>query len=98
MQIDHFVELSPELPSILAGVGLSWLELDWRGHNAGTTQQEDLAWFTRYIFMAFEGIFLTTEEPGSYIYGYTHISRSKSYLSINPRAFSMTSSLPSDTP
>jgi len=44
------------------------MELDWRGHKAGTTLEEDQALTTAHIVRAFRCIFLTTEDLESYRY------------------------------
>jgi len=52
--------------------------LDLCGHiNAGTTPREDSTLITAYTGLAFEGIFLTSEELGTYICSYPHISRAR---------------------
>jgi hypothetical protein len=43
------------------------MELDSRGHNAGTTLREDLTLIVRYVVLVFCGILLTTEQMGIYL-------------------------------
>ena len=52
---------------------MSELELDLRGHNAGTTLREGLAYISAYMVLAFKCTFVAREDSGTYVCDYPRV-------------------------